>query len=52
MEEEIQEFVEAFTSFISREIDQCYDLTYNRDVIKIVDARNHLFQNVGQGNAD
>lgn len=45
---EKDDFVEAFECFVRAEIRASGTLAdYNKDAIEIIDARNHLFRNVG-----
>ncbi|MCM1108794.1 MAG: hypothetical protein NC388_07040 [Clostridium sp.] len=52
MKEEIDDFVNALYIFVANELQRVQDVTYCRDAIRIVDARNHLFRNVGAVTAD
>lgn len=53
MNNEKADFVAAFERYIKEELRTSIEpAEYNKDAIKIVDARNHLFKNVGHQATD
>lgn len=50
---EIEDFIDALESFINAELRASMEpADYNNEAIEIIDARNHLFSNVGRMSTD
>lgn len=50
---EPNDFVEALENFINAELRQGTEpAEYNKEAVQIIDARNHLFSNVGKKGTD
>lgn len=52
MNKQEDDFVEALFQYVSSELHHVHDMTYCREAIRILDARNHLFQRVGECKTD
>lgn len=53
MNSEVRDFVLALTSFVRAELTASDEAAeYNHEAVQIVDARNHLFRNVGHHETD
>ncbi|MCD8318462.1 MAG: hypothetical protein LUC45_06345 [Paraprevotella sp.] len=52
MSAEADDFIEALYRFVSEQIQRTSDPIYNRESIKIVDARNHIFRLSESGQTD
>lgn len=49
MMDEKEDFVEALLRYVAAELRASFEpAEYNNEAVRIVDARNHLFQNVGR----
>lgn len=52
-DEDIKAFVQAFTEHVGAQLQNSHEWAdYNADSVQIVDARNHLFRNVGKKGTD
>ena len=50
---ETEDFVEAMEQFVKAELRASMEpADYNNEAIEIIDARNHLFRNVGRQTTD
>ncbi len=53
MYDEKNEFVDALEAFVSEQLRLCTEAPdYNNESVRIIDARNHLFSNVGRRGTD
>lgn len=50
--QEAEDFVDALYAFAVSELRRLSDVTYSREGVEIVDARNHLFRSVTGKNTD
>lgn len=44
MQEEINDFIDALSRFVSDKLRMETDMTYCQEAVKIIDARNHIFR--------
>lgn len=44
MQEEVNDFIDALCRFVSEELRRTPDPVYCQESVKIIDARNHIFQ--------
>lgn len=50
---EFEDFIDALESFVKSELRASMEpADYNNEAIEIIDARNHLFRNVGRMHTD